>query len=139
MIVTNDEKNIVVLLQTIPEEEFLIQLYDLKDGKVCMEIPIVGDYVKADEIAQDLYGQTYSLPYFDNGRFNILIFNRDNAKVVLINDINEKLGIGFDSTPPEGFTYPMIYANFILPTIIFVNLFDNESLSNYHFYFDLER
>lgn len=40
-----------------------------------MEIPIEGEYVKADEIVQDENGERYCLPYFDQGRFNILIFD----------------------------------------------------------------
>jgi len=48
-------------------------------------------------------------------------------------DINEKLGIGHDSTPPDDSDYPLINALFFPDNTLFINLFHTKTTTNWHF------
>ena len=77
------------------------------------------------------------MPFFDSGYFKIIVFDEENNNLDNITDINEKLGINNRSIPPDGFSYPLINAIFLADSFLFVNLFDTETTTNWHFLYEI--
>ena len=68
--------------------------------------------MKAHEIVQNSTGKVFCLPYFYEGMFRIVVFDHENTEIDHVKDINDKLGIDNNSTPPLGFLRPLINATF---------------------------
>lgn len=87
-------------------------------------------------MVQDESGQTFCLPYFDTGNYKIRIFNKSNDNIDHLEDINDRLNILSIAQISQRTTYPSINAVFCQKNVLFVNLFEQKSCTNYHFLYD---
>ena len=71
IIISNNEKYAIVIMQTEPDEAFRIVQYELENPATAYQtrrsIPVNGDYVKAFQVNQNANGTLFCLPYYDSG------------------------------------------------------------------------
>jgi len=100
-------------------------------------------YIKCKDIEQNAEGTYYALAYYDNGKFIIRTFGReqrsDEEIVAEEFDVNTALGIDEHTMVNSGFDDPFINVEFVTDDLLFVNLFHNVTLTHYHFIYDIKQ
>jgi len=102
-----------------------------------MNIPIAGEYIKAQFVEQNEKGDIFALAYMDNGIFHLLVF--DKEKQICDYNVNEKFNINNFTTPIAGFFQPFCMTCFSSdPDVLFYSFFHKCTMTHYHFSFNIK-
>lgn len=136
---------LVITITSKSDSEYYIKMYDLVNFEMVFEEKIGGkpeQYIKCKEIEQNGDGTQYALAYYDDGKFRIRTFGRNQRTedeiVVEEFDVNTALGIDDHTMVNSGFDDPFINIEFVTDDRLFVNLFHNETITHYHFLYDIQ-
>ena len=64
------------MLYKVNDEHSKIIQFDTEKFKQTLVLDIQGTYIKAKEVVQNKFGIAFCCPYFDNGTFHLLVFNK---------------------------------------------------------------
>jgi hypothetical protein len=93
-------------------------------------------FLKMISISQTDAGDLFCVPYYDNGKFFLSIFNeREETHEVFLNG---ELGLDEGTMPNESFQDPYSVCAFTTPTKLFVTVFHQPDLMHHHCFYDLE-
>lgn len=146
--ITYDSARVIVLNRK-NDSEYYVKMYDLVSFEQVFVERIGGNpdqpdqYIKCKDIEQNSEGTYYALAYYDNGKFIIRTFGReqrsDEEIVAEEFDVNTALGIDEHTMVNSGFDDPFINVEFVSDDLLFVNLFHNVTLTHYHFIYDIKQ
>lgn len=71
---TNSKR--IITVSMVDDEHFTVSMYDADNLRRVFKRDIKGNHIKAKEIAQSQDGTTFICPYFNDGEFNLLVFNQ---------------------------------------------------------------
>ena len=129
-IITNSSPRRAILLTKSKSnfERLVILNYDIetKNSILKSKIVIDGIYILADELIQNKEGSVFCIPYLDAGQFKVHIFDRNEDKIVILDTINDKLGIPLDNNYNQNIDSinKCINCIFRQHQTIFINLYD---------------
>ena len=145
MSISNDSQNAITVTKK-NEKECWIKFYNLESKKQIFEEKIGGgdtQYIKVKEVEQNAKATKFAIAYFDDGKFFLRTFgtidgeNRTEEEIEKNQvNINELLKIDDWTMAIDGFMDPYITCCFTSDSNLFVNLFHNNSFTNYHFIID---
>ena len=78
----------------------------------------------------------FCVAYLDHGYFKVQFFNKDKLGINL--DVNSICGIDSSTIPIIGFQDPIINACFTDSHHVFINLFHQDTTTNWHFLYDID-
>jgi len=119
----------------VSDEHTIINQYDTLDEnyKISFSHDLKGHYIKAKDVIQDKFGMVFCCPYFDNGVYKLLIFNR--FEIISDFNINEAIDLDDKSRSNDNFQDPLVTATFVKNNNIFVSLFHSKTFYQYTFTF----
>lgn len=91
-----------------------------------------------NEITENEYGNSFCVPYQDNGKFYVLVCDMQGKDIATI-DVTQILVLNALSKPITGFWEPMIVSTFLPNDRIFISAYHRIEKKQYHFLYDLKK
>lgn len=88
--ISNNARRILTMTM-ITDELYRLTIFDSDTLKKVFVINIQGHFIKAKEIAQNIKGTQFICPYYNNGVFNLILF--DEHREICHYCINIKIGL----------------------------------------------
>ena len=145
MMITYDSQRAITVTKK-SDKEYIIKMYSLSDYSITFEEHLGGEedsFIKAKEVEQTNSGKFYACAYFNDGKFRLRTFGRENRSDEEIKadevDINQLLDIDDYTMPNEDLPDPFINCAFVNDDLIYVALYHGHSCTHYHFLWDLKK
>lgn len=92
IVITYDSKHCIALTADERQEITQIQVYSLTTFDAVFHFEITGTWVVMNDVEQNLAGDTLCVPYSDNGKLRLIIFNNKGKKLAKLR-MNDVFGI----------------------------------------------
>lgn len=120
VIAHNSKYAVSILSQS--DELFEVRGYDLADKREIWKKQFAGEFVRMNNIEQDIDGEVFGIAYQDCGKFFVTIFSPEGKEIDNVK-VSTELNIDADSTPVSGFYEPLTTCCFLQDSKVLIAVY----------------
>jgi len=129
------DSSVLLIVLVVDDEHCIIKQFCTDKIQIMFHHDLKGEYIKAKEVIQNSDASLFCCPYFDNGTFRLLVFDKDRVHRDF--NINQAIKMDTKTRPNDNFQEPMMSACFVENDTIFVNIFHSKDLQMHHFIYSV--